>query len=78
MDGLEKYEKRLEQLGYEANHKIGFGNAPHEIARVVKDEEIDFLVMGVHGHKGIEDVIFGTTLDAVRHKTKVPILIVNS
>ncbi|WP_419211098.1 Nramp family divalent metal transporter [Maribacter sp. X9] len=78
IEGLEKYEQRLEQLGYTANHKIGFGNAPLEIAKIVIAEEIDFLVMGAHGHKGIKDVIFGTTLDVVRHKINIPILIINS
>ena len=71
------YEKNLEALGYTVNHKIGFGDAALEIAKIVETEAIDFLVMGAHGHKGIKDVIFGTTLDAVRHKIKIPILVVN-
>jgi manganese transport protein len=32
--------------------------------------------MGAHGHKALKDIIFGTTLDAVRHSVKVPVLIV--
>lgn len=77
IESLEKYEKRLEQLGYAANRKIGFGNAPLEIAKIVIEQKIDLLVMGAHGHKGIQDVIFGTTLDVVRHKINIPILVVN-
>lgn len=75
--GLQQYERRLAAMGYAANHKIGFGDAALEIAKIVETENIDFMVMGAHGHKGVKDVIFGTTLDAVRHKIKVPILIVN-
>ncbi|OWW27046.1 hypothetical protein B4Q04_05055 [Zobellia sp. OII3] len=75
---MEKYEKRLGQLGYKANHKIGFGNATSDISRIVKKEEVDFLVIGVDDGKGIEDVILGTTLHTARHKIKVPVLIVNS
>lgn len=74
--GLESYEKRLEELGYKSNHKVGFGNAALEIAKIVNSEGIDLLVMGAHGHKGLKDVIFGTTLDSVRHRIKVPVLIV--
>jgi manganese transport protein len=33
--------------------------------------------MGAHGHKGFKDLLFGTTVDAVRHKVKIPVLIVN-
>ncbi len=77
VSGLQWYERRLAALGYTANHKIGFGDAALEIAKIVDAENIDFMVMGAHGHKGVKDVIFGTTLDAVRHKINVPILIVN-
>jgi len=75
--GLQHYEQRLAVLGYTADHKIGFGDAALEIAKIVETEGIDFMVMGAHGHKGVKDLIFGTTLDAVRHKINVPILIVN-
>jgi len=34
------------------------------------------LVMGAHGHRAFKDLIFGTTLDAVRHNVKIPVLIV--
>ena len=33
--------------------------------------------MGAHGHKGFKDLLLGTTVDAVRHKIKIPVLIVN-
>jgi manganese transport protein len=33
--------------------------------------------MGVHGHKGFKDLVFGTTVDSVRHKTKIPLLIIS-
>ncbi len=32
--------------------------------------------MGAHGHRRIKDLIFGTTIDPVRHALKVPILVV--
>jgi len=36
----------------------------------------DLIVMGAHGHKGLKDLIFGTTISAVRHNLKVPLLVV--
>nr|MBC7612896.1 universal stress protein [Pseudopedobacter sp.] len=47
------------------------------ISKIVKEENLDFLVMGAHGHKGFKDLLLGTTVDAVRHKIKIPVLIVN-
>ena len=76
-DSLSKYQQNLEELGYEADFKIGFGNAAAEIARVVTTQDIDLLVMGGHGHKGLKDLVFGTTVDAVRHRINIPLLIVN-
>jgi manganese transport protein len=34
------------------------------------------LVMGGHGHRGIKDIIFGTSISKVRHELKIPVLIV--
>ncbi len=36
----------------------------------------DLVVMGAHGHKGLKDIVFGTTINAVRHKLKIPLLVV--
>jgi len=36
----------------------------------------DLVVMGAHGHKGLKDIVFGTTINAVRHKLRAPLLVV--
>lgn len=74
---LKLYQDKLIEMGYEANREIGFGSPPLQIARIVAAKGIDLLVMGAHGHKGMKDLIFGTTVESVRHKIKVPVLIVN-
>ncbi len=76
-ESLKKYQFNLTDLGYETNIEIGFGRPSTEIVKIVKNQNIDFLVMGEHGHKGLKDLIFGTTIDAVRHRVKVPLLIIN-
>ncbi len=75
-ENLEKYRKSLEVLGYRAKIVIGFGAPATAISQVTKDNKIDLLVMGAHGHAGISDVIFGTTLESVRHKVNIPVLII--
>jgi manganese transport protein len=47
-----------------------------EIVRYAKQLHPDLIVMGAHGHKGIKDLIFGTTINAVRHNLKIPLLVV--
>jgi manganese transport protein len=36
----------------------------------------DLLIMSAHGHGRLKDLIFGNTIDPVRHKLNVPILVV--
>jgi manganese transport protein len=32
--------------------------------------------MGTHGHKGFQDWVLGSVADAVRHETKIPVLLI--
>lgn len=73
---LEKYCKNLADLGYNAEPSVGYGTAAIAIAEQVKNNNIELLVMGAHGHKGVSDLIFGTTVDSVRHNVNIPILII--
>jgi manganese transport protein len=76
VDNLDQYVDTLRKLGYKAEPKIGYGIAAKAIADIVTNEKIDFVVMGSHGHKAIKDLIFGTTVNKVRHKVNVPVLVV--
>ena len=75
-ENLEKYKSNLVDLGYKIEIAIGYGSPAKAICEVVKSKELDLLVMGVHGHSGISDLIFGTTVEKVRHHVKIPVLIV--
>jgi len=75
-DNLDKYVLAMTKLGYKANAHIGFGRAASSIATIVIDDKIDFIIMGSHGHKVLKDLIYGTTVDSVRHKVNVPVLVV--
>jgi len=76
VDNLNSYITTLTNLGYAARASIGYGSAAAEIAKIVNQERIDFVVMGSHGHKALKDLIFGTTVNSVRHKVNVPVLVV--
>jgi len=75
-ESLENYTRQLREKGYNVESKIGFGNPKTTIPDMVKEFNADMLVMGSHGHKFIKDMIFGTTLDVVRHRVNIPVLIV--
>ncbi len=75
-DFLAIYKKHLTDNGFKVETKLGFGNPKHAIPNIVNADKADLLVMGAHGHSGIKDILFGTTLDAVRHRIKIPLFIV--
>jgi manganese transport protein len=57
-------------------YKLGYGDVRREIVRLSQEHHVDLLVMGGHGHGTIGDLLRGTTIDAVRHGLKVPVLAV--
>ncbi len=73
---LERYAKKIKDAGYRVETKIGFGNPKVAIPEIVRDFDADILVLGSHGHRWLKDLIFGTTINAVRHKVKVPVLVI--
>jgi manganese transport protein len=73
---LENYKTQLIAKGYNVDVMIGYGNPRRRIPKMVTEFGADLLVMGAHGHKFFKDLIFGTTVDTVRHRVKVPVFIV--
>jgi manganese transport protein len=73
---LEKYKTYLMEMGYEVETALGYGNPKKQIPIIVTQKQAELLIMATHGHKGLNDFLFGTTLDKVRHSINVPVLIV--
>ena len=73
---LIQYQEMLTEKGYNITTKLGFGKPNKAIPNLINAEPFDVLVMGTHGHTGLKDILFGTTVDKVRHKIKIPLFIV--
>jgi len=73
---LEKYKAALEEKGYTVNIQLDFGSPKKNIAKMVNEGDFDILVLGAHGHSWFKDLLFGTTVDAVRHSIRIPLLII--
>jgi len=76
LDNLNVYQQSLQQKGYTVDIKLGFGKSARTISNIINQTDADILVMGAHGHKGLKDFIFGSTVDKVRHQVKIPVLII--
>ncbi len=72
---LNGYAKFLEEQNYKVEPMLGFGNPKKIIPEIVNGLDADLLVVGSHGHKMVKDLLFGTTVEAVRHKIKIPVMV---
>ncbi len=75
---LEATAAGLRQNGIEVSVLLALGDPPGEILRVAKAEECDLIAMTTHGHRLIGDLLFGSTIDKVRHQSMIPLLVVRA
>ncbi len=69
----------LRAEGVEVETMVAHSSKPtREIIRCAGLIQPDLLVMGAHGHGGLKDLIFGATINSVRHKLRIPLLVVRS
>ncbi len=73
---LELYAATLSEKGYQVQYVVGYKNRVKEIVRIVIATDAQLLIMGAHHHYGWKDYFFGETIESVRHKVKIPVLIV--
>ena len=57
--------------------RVVSGDTVDEILKIIESESIDLLIMGTHGRKGLEHVIFGSVAENVVKKSPVPVLSIN-
>jgi len=57
--------------------RVVSGDTVDEILKVIESEEIDLLIMGTHGRKGLDHTIFGSVAEKVVKKSPAPVLVIN-
>jgi manganese transport protein len=73
---LESLASELRARGVRARVALGHGDATSELARLVAEHDIELLVAGSHGHRALGDLFFGATTSSLRHRVRVPVLII--
>jgi manganese transport protein len=73
---LELFAAELAQLGIEAEYDLGFGDPPEELARLVEQHKPEMIVVGSHGHRRMGDLVHGTSVERLRHRIKVPVMVI--
>jgi nucleotide-binding universal stress UspA family protein len=79
---IKKAESEIKKIRDKINDKfrvktiVKLGKPFIEIVQVARDENIDLIVMGTHGHTGVEQILFGSTAEKVVRKSPCPVLTV--
>lgn len=75
---LEETAAELRHQGVNVNVRLALGDPPREILNAARAENCDLIAMTTHGHRLFADILFGSTIDEVRHKSDVPLLVVRA
>jgi manganese transport protein len=68
--------KHLRGDGLSAQGELGFGHPADELVRIVKEQQIELLVLGAHGHRLLADLALGSTVSPLLHRLTIPVLVV--
>jgi nucleotide-binding universal stress UspA family protein len=73
---LARIEGDLRGRGFTVSSMLAAGDPATELVRVAGEASVDLIAMATHGHRGLSDLIHGTTVDRLRHQVSVPVLLV--
>lgn len=73
---LAKLVEHLRGAGLTADGFLGYGNPPHELERLTRQQRLDLLVVGAHGHRFLADLALGQTVSPMLHRLTIPVLVV--
>ena len=75
---LEEAAAKLRLQGLEVSCQLALGDPPQEILKTAASQDCDLIAMTSHGHRLIGDIIYGNTIEKVRHAASVPLFIVSA
>jgi nucleotide-binding universal stress UspA family protein len=74
-DYLEQLRTALTSRGLTVETRLALGDPATELIKLAHEGGIDLVAMATHGHRGLSDLVHGTTVDRVRHFVRVPVLL---
>ncbi|MCG8689412.1 MAG: universal stress protein [Desulfobacterales bacterium] len=74
---IEKAKKKVDEAKLPCETIVRMGGAPYEfIVQEAKEKNIDLIVMGTHGRRGLERIIMGSTAQNVIGHAPCPVIVV--
>lgn len=75
---LERVAANFHEQGIGVETRLGLGEPAREILKTAGEEGCDLIAMTTHGHRFLKDLLYGSTITQVRHRARVPVLLVNA
>ncbi len=73
---IDSLAEQIRRTGVTVETTLGYGRVTEQIVKISRENGIDLLIMGGHGHRGWKDLILGTSVSKVRHELSIPVLVV--
>ena len=58
--------------------ELAMGDPATELIRLAHARHADLIAMSTHGHRGLNDLLRGTTVNRVRHEVRIPVLLLRA
>jgi len=75
---LENSAGTLRARGLTVDTFLALGDPAEGILKAAEDRQCDLIAMTAHGHRLLGDLLYGSTINEVRHKAQVPVLLVRA
>jgi len=75
---LENAAANLRTGGLSVDTYLALGDPAEGILKAADERHCDLIAMTAHGHRLLGDLLFGSTINEVRHRAQVPVLLVRA
>ena len=75
-EALDQLAKTTRLESFPVHREVREGTPFYEIIRFAREQDIDLIVMGTHGHTGLTHVLLGSVTEKVVRKAPCPVLTV--
>jgi nucleotide-binding universal stress UspA family protein len=75
---LKDYSQELESKGISVQIILRSGEPDREILSEIEQQDCDLVAMATHGHSFLGDMLFGSVSRTLKHKIRIPLLLIGS
>ncbi len=74
----EELKETCDKFGVsELYHRVFMGDVAEQIVEFATEVQSDLIIMGTHGYKGLEKIMFGSVADKVVRASRCPVMTIN-